>query len=169
MMKDALLDSTELPIVATWKDFGLTIANRAARRLFNTDSNLSDVKDGYELISQWHVWDDTFTTRLDVSEYPISVLIRTQQPFTSRRIGMFDPVTGHKLILECSGEAIRDECTGEFLAGMITARDITHITEQIKEIKAKDEQRFQLICNSMPQMIWTSTAEGRAEWFSERW
>jgi PAS domain-containing protein len=169
MMRDALLDSTQVPIVAMWKDFGLTIANRAARQLFHKCSDFCNVKDGYEFISQWHVWDETFTTRLDVSEHPISVLIRTQQPFTSRKIGIFDPVTGHKLILECSGEAMKDECTGEFLAGMITARDITDITEQIKEIKDKDDRQFQLICDSMPQMIWTSTAEGGAEWFSERW
>lgn len=37
---------------------------------------------------------------------------------------------------------MKDECTREFLAGMITVRDITDITEQIKEIKDKDDQRF---------------------------
>jgi hypothetical protein len=169
MMKNALLDSTEVPIVAMWNDFGLTITNKAARQLLHKDADLSDVKNGYELVSQWHLWDETFTTRLEVSEYPILALIRTQQPFTSRRIGMFDPFTDRKIILECSGEAMRDECTGEFLAGMLTARDITSMTEQIREIKEKDDQRFQLICDSMPQIVWTSAATGMTEWYSERW
>lgn len=169
VMKDALLDSTEVPIVAMWKDLGLTIANKAARKLFHTEAKLSDLKTGYSFLSQWHVWDENFTHQLECSEYPISVLIRTQKPFTSHKVGLVDPGTGRRKVLNCSGEAIRDETTGEFLAGMVTASDITNMTEKIKQIKAKDEQRFQLICDTMPQMIWTSTREGTAEWFSERW
>ena len=76
---------------------------------------------------------------------------RTQTPFSSRKIGIFDPETDRKVVFDCLGEAIRDANTGEFLAGMVTCRDITEMTEQINEIKEKDEQRFQLICDSMPQ------------------
>lgn len=169
MMKDALLDNTEVAILAMWKDESLTIPNRAARRLFHPAADLHQVKDGFDLVTKWHIWDETFTKRLDPSEYPISFLIKTQEPFSSRKIGIYDPDTGSKIFLDCLGEAIRDEYTGEFLAGMVTCRDITSLTEQINEIKEKDEQRFQLICDSMPQMIWTTTPEGMHDWFSQRW
>jgi hypothetical protein len=169
MMKDSLLDSTETPILAMWKDESLTIPNRAARRLFHPQADLTHVKDGFDLVTKWHVWDETFTTRLDPSEYPISVLIKTQVPFSSRKIGIYDPETDRKLTFDCLGEAIRDPATGEFLAGIVTCRDITSMTEQINEIKEKDEQRFQMICDSMPQMIWTTTPEGLHDWFSQRW
>lgn len=173
MMKDALLDNTTVPILAMWKDESLTIPNKAARRLFHAEADLQNVKDGFDLVTKWHVWDDTFTTRLDPSEYPISVLIRTQTPFASRRIGLYDPETKRRLLFDCLGEALKDEETGEFLAGIVTCRDITDITdqmnEQINEIKEKDDQRFQLICESMPQMIWTTTPDGRHDWFSQRW
>jgi hypothetical protein len=119
MMKDALLDGTETPILAMWKDESLTIPNRAARRLFHPTADLSNVKDGFDLVGKWHVWDETFTQRLDPSEYPISVLIRTQTPFSSRKIGIFDPDNGRKIFLDCLGEAIRDPDTGEFLAGIV--------------------------------------------------
>jgi hypothetical protein len=119
MMKDALLDGTEIPILAMWKDESLTIPNRAARRLFHPSADLSHVKDGFDLVGKWHVWDETFTQRLDPSEYPISVLIRTQTPFSSRKIGIFDPDTGRKIFFDCLGEAIRDPDTGEFLAGIV--------------------------------------------------
>lgn len=168
-MKEALLDNTEIPILAMWKDESLTIPNRAARRLFRPTADLTQVKDCLDLAPKWHVWDETFTTQLDPSEYPISVLVKTQTPFSSRKIGIFDPETDRKIILDCLGEAIRDENTGEFLAGMLTCRDITQMTEQINQIKEKDEQRFQLICDSMPQMIWTTTPEGMYDWFSQRW
>ena len=97
------------------------------------------------------------------------MLIKTQTPFSSRKIGICDPETDGKLVLDCLGEAIRDQNTGEFLAGMVTCRDITQMTNQINEIKEKEEQKFQLICNSMPQMIWTATPEGMHDWFSQKW
>ncbi|KAH7319265.1 hypothetical protein BKA65DRAFT_409056 [Rhexocercosporidium sp. MPI-PUGE-AT-0058] len=100
LMKDALMDTTSVPILAMWKDESLTIPNKAARRLFHPTADLTNVKDGYDLVTKWHVWDENFTTRLDPSEYPISVL---------------------------------------------------------------------LICESMPQMIWTTTPEGLHDWFSTRW
>jgi hypothetical protein len=169
MMKDALLDNTQVPIVAMWKDESLTIPNRACRRLYPTNADLTKVKDGFDLVSQWHVWDETFTRKLDPSEYPVSVLVRTQTPFEHMKIGMYDPDTGNKIVFDCLGEALRDEHTGEFLAGIITCRDITSMTEQMNEIKEKDEQRFELICESMPQMIWTATPEGLHDWYSQRW
>lgn len=64
LMKEALLDNTETPILAMWKDESLTIPNKAARRLFHPTADLSSVKDGADLVSKWHVWDETFTTRL---------------------------------------------------------------------------------------------------------
>jgi PAS domain-containing protein len=173
VMKDALLDNTEVPILAMWKDESLTIPNKAARRLFHPKADLQNVKDGFDLVSKWHVWDETFTTRINPSEYPISVLVRTQTPFSSRKIGLYDPETDRKLLFDCLGEAMTDEETGEFLAGIVTCRDITSMTEnmneQINEIKEKGEQRFQLICDSMPQMIWTTLPDGRHNWFSQRW
>ena len=115
MMKEALLDNTEVPILAMWKDESLTIPNKAARRLFHSSADLTHVKDGFDMVSNWHLWDETFTARLDPSEYPISVLIRTQTPFSSRKIGIYDSETDRKIVLDCLGEAIRDDATGEFL------------------------------------------------------
>ncbi|TVY81195.1 Two-component system protein A [Lachnellula suecica] len=173
MMKDALLDNTQVPIIAMWKDQSLTVPNRAARQLFHPDVDLQDVKDGFDLVSKWAVWDETFTTKLDPSEYPLSILIRTQTPFSSFKIGMYDPETRRKIIFDVLGEAFLDEDTGDFLAGIVTCRDITgqteQVNEQINEIKEKDDERFQLICDSMPQMIWTTTPDGRHDWFSQRW
>ena len=169
LMKEALLDNTQTPIIAMWKDESLTIPNKAARKLFHPNANLSQIKDGAELVTKWHVWDETFTTRLDPSQYPISVLIRTQKPFDSFKIGLIHPETEQRIVFDVLGEAIRDENTGEFLAGMVTCRDITGMTREISDIKEKDEQRFQLICDSMPQMIWTTTPTGMHDWFSQRW
>lgn len=168
VMKDALLDCTEVPLVAMWKDYGLTISNRAARNLFTKEAGMTEVKDGFELVLHWNAWDEGFTTKLEASQYPLIELITTEKAFRSRKIGLID-AEGRRRILDCSGEPIRDEATGEFLAGMVTAKDITDVTKQIRDIAEKNEQRFQVICDSMPQMIWTTTAEGEWDWFSQRW
>jgi PAS domain-containing protein len=169
MMKDALLDNTQMPIVAMWKDESLSVPNAAARRLFHPEVNIDHPKDGFDLITKWDVWDETFSRKLDPSEYPISVLIRTQTPFASRKIGMYDPETEKRIVYDVSGEGIFDPRTGEFLAGFVVCKDVTSFTDTINEIREKDEQRFQLICDSMPQMIWTTTPAGMHDWFSQRW
>lgn len=46
VLKDALLDNTEVPILAMWKDESLTIPNKAARRLFAREADMSTVKTG---------------------------------------------------------------------------------------------------------------------------
>lgn len=183
-MKDALLDNTEVPILAMWKDESLTVPNKgkaffadfrssltttAARRLFNSDFDPTQVKDGMELLGKWHLWNEDFSRQLDPTEYPIAVLVKTQTPFPSRRFGIYDPDNGKKLIYDALGEAIRNEETGEFLAGVVTCRDITAMSTALAEQAEKDAQRFEIICDSMPQMIWTTTPEGMHDWFSERW
>ncbi|KAI9744407.1 MAG: hypothetical protein M1818_001936 [Claussenomyces sp. TS43310] len=168
MMKDALLDSTDMPILAMWKDESISIPNRAARRLFSRQLGPSAIRDGFDLVSQWNVWDEEFKALLHPSEYPIAVLIRTETPFASMRVGMIDPDTGNRLVFDVLGEAITGD-DGEFMAGMITCRDVTDMSKKIAEQVEKDEQRFQLICESLPQMIFTCEADGSVDWFSPRW
>lgn len=168
LMKDALLDNTQMPILAMWKDGSLAVPNKAARRLFNPETNLDMSADGFELLKNWEIWNEDFTERLDVSEYPISVLIRTESPFASIRIGMFDE-TGKKVVFDVLGEAIRDDSTGEFLGGVTTGRDVTIITEEIEQIKERDEERFRLTCDTMPQLVWTATPEGVYDFYNTRW
>lgn len=168
LMKDALLDNTQTPILAMWKDGSVTFPNRAARDLFSKNADLDSPMDGFDLLPAWAVWNEDFSRQLDPSEYPISVLLQTQTPFTGRRIGMCDK-NGHKLVFDVEGAAIRDDNTGEFIAGVVTCRDVTKITEEINRIKAADEERFRLICDTMPQLVWTTTPEGLHDFFNSRW
>ncbi|CAM1504363.1 Fc.00g019540.m01.CDS01 [Cosmosporella sp. VM-42] len=168
LMKDALLDNTQMPILAMWKDGSLTFPNRACRSLFENDSIFDSSLDGFDLLKFWHLYTEDFSRRLDVSEYPISILIRTEQPFSGNRVGMYDE-NGKKVVYDVLGEAIRDDNTGEFLAGVVTGRDVTVITEEISMIKERDEERFRLICDTMPQLVWTAKPDGMHDFFNTRW
>jgi PAS domain S-box-containing protein len=167
LMKDALLDNTEMPIMAMWKDGSVSVPNKAARNLLKNvtiDSSL----DGFDLIEKWQLWKEDFSRRLEVSEYPITQLIKTETPFTSIRVGMYDD-QGKKIIYDVLGEAIRDDTTGEFLAGVVTGRDVTVMRKEINQIKERDEERFKLICDTMPQFVWTATPDGLHDFFNTRW
>ncbi|KAK4172480.1 putative signal transduction histidine-protein kinase [Triangularia setosa] len=168
IMKDALLDNIQTPILAMWKDGSVTLPNDAARNLFVRNADLDKSVDGFDLLPNWVVWDQDFTRQLDPSEYPIAVLLRTEKPFAGRRIGMRDG-NGKSLVFDVEGVAIKDDNTGEFLAGVVTCRDVTRLHEELNQIKAADEERFRLICDTMPQLVWTSTPDGQHDFYNSRW
>ncbi|KAL7939112.1 hypothetical protein V8C35DRAFT_756 [Trichoderma chlorosporum] len=167
-MKDALIDSTQMPVVAMWKDGSVTFPNKAARQLFPVDADLDSSSDGFHLLQKWEVWNEDFTRQLDVSEYPISVLLRTEMPFESKRIGMYAR-SGKKIIFDVLGEGIFDDTTHEFLAGVVTGRDVTIMREEITHIKERDEERFKTICDAMPQLVWTARPDGMHDFFNTKW
>lgn len=168
LMKDALLNNTQMPILVMWKDGSVTFPNQAARKLFQKGAPLDAAVDGFELLKYWDMYNEDFSRQLTVEEYPISILLKTEQPFGSLRIGMYD-AQGKKVIYDVLGEAIRDDTTGEFLAGVVTGRDVTGMTEEIEQIKERDEERFKLICETMPQLVWTTKPDGWVDFFNTRW
>lgn len=172
IIKDALLDNTEQPIIAMWHDGSATYPNAAARRLMDkrasTEARLSRLNDNNGVLGQWALYTEDFSRPLETHEYPISTLLRTQTPFSGHRIGVIDP-DGKRLVYDALAEAIRDEETGEFLAGVVTCRDVTKLAKEIDRIKEVDAERFKLICDSMPQLVWTTDPHGSLDFFNTRW
>ncbi|KAJ0122286.1 hypothetical protein J7T55_002799 [Diaporthe amygdali] len=168
ILKDALLDNTEMPILAMWKDGTVAFPNAAARRLMEKDATLDKPIDGLEVLSNWTLYTDDFSRTLEPSEFPMGVLLRTQTPFSDMRIGVIDR-DGKKIRYNVLAEAICDDETGEFLAGVISCRDVTEMAKEIDQIKARDAERFKLICDTMPQLVWTTTPDGMHDFFNGRW
>lgn len=167
-MKDALLDNTQMPILAMWKDGSVAFPNKAARSLLPHDADLDSLSDGFDLLGNWELWTEDFGRKLQVDEHPLSILLKTYTPFASARVGVFDPY-GKRIVYDLLGEAITDERTGEFMAGVVTFRDVTVMTEEISLIKERDEERFKIICDTMPQLVWTASANGLHDFFNTRW
>lgn len=112
--------------------------------------------DGFESLTRWKVYNEDFSEVLEPQDYPIAHLIRTQKPFQSRKVGMYDPDDGRRIIFDVRGEALEDE-NGEFVAGIVTCLDISALTKKMRDQVEQDEQRFELICDTSPQMIWTTS------------
>ncbi|KAL1878624.1 hypothetical protein VTK73DRAFT_7705 [Phialemonium thermophilum] len=151
-----------------WKDGSVAFPNRAAQKLFKKDADIDKCLDGFDILSAWELWDEEFTRQLSTDEFPISQLIRTEEPFSGRRVGMYDP-EGKRLVFEVSGEVIRDDVTGDVLVGVVTAQDVTDVANMITQIKRQDDERFRLICDTMPQLVWTATPDGMHDFYNTRW
>jgi PAS domain S-box-containing protein len=46
---------------------------------------------------------------------------------------------------------------------------VTEYTQKLATQVEENEQQFQLICDTMPQMLWTTTPDGYHDYFSQRW
>lgn len=167
-MKDAMLSAMQIPILAMWRDESVVFPNKAARRLLAvTTDPTSD--DSYDFMSRFKPWTADFTRELDEDENPIIKLCRSQQPFVSWKIGLINTSTGKKSNYDVSGHPVFDERTNEFFAGLVAFKDVTEYTEKLAIQTAENEQQFQLICDTMPQMLWTTRPDGFHDYFSQRW
>lgn len=174
IIKEALLDNTGQPIIAMWRDGSAVYPNAAARRLIDKRGSAESRQHRSDdntppVLNQWSLYTDDFSRPLEPSEYPISILLRTQTPFSGLRIGVVDPDDGKRLVYDALAEAITDEETGEFLAGVVTCRDVTKMAKEIDRIKEVDAERFKMICDIMPQLVWTTDPEGSLDFFNTRW
>ena len=166
-MKDAIINAMEIPVVVCWKDESLAVPNKAALKMMHTRADPM-AHEAYDLISRFRVFTEDFNHELDPEEYPLIRLCRTQKPFSKWKIGMLD-ANGNQRVCECSGEGVHDEKSGEFLAGIVTLKDVTEYAEIIKTQSEQNEKQMQVVCETMPQMIWTTNPEGYHDWFSKRW
>ena len=167
-LKDAILNSINMPAYAMWKDESLGIPNRALLNLLPTDAD-RDPSDQREFLSRLRMWSHDFERELSLDESPILQLCRSQQRFEAMKIGMKNPMTAARIVFDVYGETICDNGTGEFLGGIIIFKDVTEYTKQIAAQIRENERQFEHIANMVPPMIWTTTPAGHHDWFSKRW
>lgn len=153
-MKDAMLDATDIPVIALWHDGSLAVQNDAvARTMYLDEFPVSD--DADDVLSRYRVFTEDFDRELEQCEFPLVKLCRTQQPFSRIKIGLMDSKS-RQGVYEVVGQCIYDENTGDFQAAVCALKDVTWYTDLLKaqsEQNEQNEQQFQLICETLPQMV----------------
>lgn len=167
-MKDAMLSAMEIPVLAMWKDESVVFPNPAARRMLAVVADPT-TEDSYDFVSRFKAYTPNFQRELTQNEFPMTSLCRNQKGFSNWQIGMIEPRSGKRRNYDVSGKPVFDEKTGEFFAGLVAFKDVTAWSEKLASQSEENEQQFQLICNSMPQMLWTTRADGYHDYFSQRW
>lgn len=170
-LKDALLNSLNDPAFAMWKDESFGIPNKAAVRMLMPDDDyeVSEVRDQRDFLGQYVLWRGDFSEKLPLEEFPIMHLMTARQRFKNRRLGMYHPKTGAKVLYDVDGEPILDDRSGEFLGGLVIFHDVTEYANTITAQQVQNERQFESITNMIPQMIWTTTPTGQHDYYSQRW
>ena len=104
-------------------------------------------------VAGFSLYTEDFSRPLSHEEIPIITLCRTRRPFKGWKIGHKSP-NGQHFIYNVAGECIYDKKTGEFLGGVVALQDVTEWSEKINSQMAINKQEFELICDTMPQMLW---------------
>lgn len=167
-MKDAMLSAMEIPILALWKDESVVFPNPSARRMLAVVADPTTA-DSYDFISRFKAYTPDFARELRQDENPMTSLCKNQKEFSNWKIGMTEPKSGERRNYDVSGKPVFDEKTGDFVAGLVTFKDVTEYTERLASQSEENEQQFQLMCDSMPQMLWTTRPDGFHDYFSQRW
>lgn len=167
-LKDAILNSVNLPAYAMWKDESFGIPNKALLAL-HPDNTPGVGGTQREWLAQYTLYTEDFDQEIGVDEFPIVELCRSQRRIEGRRVGLRNPKTKAKLVFEIMGEPIIDEITGEFLGGIVIFKDVTEYTKRIAQQIKENERQFEYIANLIPIMVWRTTPEGEHDWYSQRW
>ncbi|KAF3043276.1 hypothetical protein E8E11_001598 [Didymella keratinophila] len=167
-LKDAILNSINMPAYAMWKDEGFGIPNNALLRFLPKDATYAP-GDQRAFLALFQVWTEDFQQPLDIDEFPIVQVCRTQQRVEKVRLGMRQPGTGRGIVFEVTGEPVVHPETGDFMGGIVVFKDVTEYTKAIAAQVEENEKQFEYIANFMPVMVWTTTPDGLHDWFSQRW
>ncbi|KAL2041566.1 hypothetical protein N7G274_005948 [Stereocaulon virgatum] len=166
-MKDVIIDRTEIPIIIMWKDGSIAVPNKAMCKLMHEGDD-PVTEDAADIISRFKFYTEDFERQLEMHEYPLVKLCRDQQGFKKSRIGIIDS-QDRRTVHECAGDAVYDEETGEFQAGICALKDVTWYMDLVKAQSEQDEKKFQLICEMMPQTVWTAGPDGQPDYCSPKW
>jgi PAS domain S-box-containing protein len=151
-----------------WKDESFGIPNKALLALLPKDTK-SSASDQREFLSHFKVWDEHFDHEIMVDDFPVVEVCRTRKRIDGKRFGMVNPNNDAKLVFEVTGDPVLHPESGEFLGGIVLLKDVTKYTSRIAAQAEENERQFEYIANFMPPMVWTTTADGMHDWFSQRW
>lgn len=156
-MQDLMLDAMDVPVIGMWTDETVVTINKALARLTYHGGADVSVTDAFEVLSRFKVYNEDFTRLIDPAEYPIVQACRSRDsqspdPSLNYKIGIIDSFQRRK-IFEFTVDSIYDDETKELQGALVVLKDVTWYTDQMKAQSDQSEQQFQLICETLPQMV----------------
>ncbi|KAK4550066.1 hypothetical protein LTR36_003033 [Oleoguttula mirabilis] len=170
-LKDALMNSMNIPAYAMWKDESFGLPNKAIIKLIYPwieDGAFDSSEQARDFLSRYVLYKDDFSCELPLAEFPIMHLMSEQAAFTGYRVGMYSAKDGSRLVFDVAGQPLTDD-KGEFLGGVVLFHDVTDYAQTISRQQEQNEKQFEVITNMIPQMIWRATPDGTHDYYSDRW
>ena len=170
-LKDAILNSMNIPAYAMWKDETFGIPNKAAIKLLYPwieDGAYESNEQARDFLSKFVLYDGDFSAEIPIEDFPILRLMREWKAFKGYRVGMYSAKDGSRLLFDVVGEPLTG-AKGEFLGGLVVFHDVTGFAQTIDRQQKENEHQFENICNMVPQLIWRATPQGFVDYCSDRW
>ena len=169
-LKDAILNSMNIPAYAMWKDETFGIPNKAVIKLIFPwiEDGAYDNEHARDFLAHFILYNEDFTQEIPQEDFPIMRIMRERKNFDGYRVGMYSAKDGSRLLFDTTGELLLDD-KGEFLGGLCLFKDVTYFAQTIDKQQKENESQFENICNMVPQMIWRTTPEGAHDYYSDRW
>lgn len=167
-IKKAVFDSHRTMGFILTADEKFYLTNKKTREVIGDVMGGADGSDGPSTRAKFEIWDEKFTRKLDVTEFPGMKLVRAKKPFSNYRCGFIQAITGDKLTMNVSGECLYDDDTGEFLGGLCWCQDVQEYSDFLTDEKRRLLQSHETICDLMPHLVWTTTNDGLVDWYSRR-
>ena len=151
-MQSNMLNGLEVPIIALWKDESVVAMNKAMGRWTYHSGHDVSITDVIGVISRFKIYSEDFTRELAMEEYPLVQICRSRAPSPKFRVGLIGE-NARRGIFEFTVDSIYDDETGEFQGVLAALKDVTWYTDQLKAQSDQNERQFQLICETLPQMV----------------
>jgi PAS domain S-box-containing protein len=152
----AIVDSSDDAIISKTLDGVITSWNAGAERIFGYTAEEVTGKSVTILIPEERLHEER------------EILARLGR---GERMDHFETVRrtkdGRLVDISLTVSPVRDS-QGRLIGASKIARDITHRRNAVAELR-QSEARFRQLANSIPQLMWTTDAQGRADYFNDRW
>ena len=152
-LKDAILNSMNFPAYAMWKDESFGLPNKAAIKLLYPwidDGAYDSNEQARDFLSKFVLYNEDFSAKLAMEDFPILRLMREQIAFEGYRVGLYSAKDGARLLFDTTGEPILDG-KGEFLGGLVVFQDVTTFKNTIDRQQQENEAQFEHICKYVYQ------------------
>lgn len=126
-----------------------------------------EIDDVEKFFGNWEFWDEHFTKRLGIPEYPAIRLNRERKNVKKVRWGV--QKDGSRHVFEGSGECLFDPYTDEYIGCVVWNRDLGEYTDLTSRELEGRLGNFETICDTMPHIVWTSTEDCSVDYFSQDW
>lgn len=129
-----------------------------------------EIDDIEMFFGQIPVYDQEFSRRLLVSEYPSIILNQTRKDFT-KRYGLIND-DGERVIVETEAEGLwkLSKTHDRSYLGGVTWNKLLGTYEEVKSREMRENlASFETICECMPHLVWTAKPNGEVDFASKSW
>jgi PAS domain S-box-containing protein len=161
---EAILNSMTQALVMYDLKCGIITMNPAGQALHGF--NQSDMPLSADLLKASHVLSNSEGQELVFDEWPLMIAARGRT-VSGVEVNVHRRGAGEFWIANCSGAPVLDG-SGEVRFAVSVLQDVTEQKLAERALRASEE-RFRLLSETIPNLVWTATPEGRAVYMSRQW